>query len=218
MTRLFDLLLLAFSALVFYISCLIYFDLSKVNNVVSNLNLNLEDQSQSPTVDYLNLAKHEPFKYLFWDANVNTLLGQINTNIANQQTNKGATQTFIAKAEKYYADSLKYRPREFNALLGQISLLIDQGAPVDYVLPKVDELIALIPKDQDLKGEVALICFKLINLADSESKVEQINNRLKKLFAYSMDYRGIRQFKRYAKIYGQQKSFEAFLKELNTID
>lgn len=152
---------------------------------------------------------------LSWDADIGSILIQVISNLTGQTSNKGQQQPLVSKAQKYYQHALSYRPRDILLLSGRLDLLIDQGAPADYILPELDKIIAFVPKDQDLKADLAMICFKLLALNPQPSVQSQIIERLQSLFNYSMDYRGLIALRRYAKLYGQENVLKNILSQQN---
>lgn len=218
MQRSFNLVLVLFSLVVVYFSFSTFDTLARLQVLVNRLNEG--SQNQVPTdKDGGQSAVLSEFEQLFdqinWDADVGSMLIQVINNQVNQTSNKGRQQSLLSKAQTYYQHSLSFRPRDIQLLSGKIDLLIDQGAPADYILPQLDEIIVLVPKDQDLKAELAMICFKLLALNPQPSVQSQIIKRLQSLFKYSMDYRGLIHVRRYAKLYGQEEVLKSILSTQN---
>ncbi len=207
MQRSLNVILLLISLLLVYFSSSVFVALAKVQDLVTKLNDSPQTQffsldnggRQSIRLEFEQLHQKLP-----WDADIGAMLiAVLNEHIA-QTPDKGKQQLLVSRAQNYYKYSLSLRPRDVQLLTGQLDLLIDQGAPAEYILPKLDELISFVPKDQDLKAELAMICFKLLALNPQPSSQFQIKKRLQSLFRYSMDYRGLIHVRRYAIIYGQE--------------
>ena len=202
-----NLILLIVSSFLVYFSFTTFNTLAKFQNLIILQNQSSENQA-SPS----KIGAHEgllsEFEQLHaklpWDADLSSMLIIVVNNLANETVNKGQQQALLSKAQDYYQHALSLRPRDVQVLSGQLDLLIDQGAPAEYILPKLDEVISFVPKDQDLKAELAMLCFKLLALNPQQSVKAQIIKRLQRLFNYSMDYRGLIVVKRYAKLYGQE--------------
>ena len=218
MQRSLNLILLLISILLVYFSFITYTTLTKFENLVIRVNEDSRDQPASAKAETHSdwLAEFERLHAsLPWDADLTSMLIIVVNNLVNETLKKGRQQTLVSKAEDYYKHSLSFRPRDVQVLSGQLDLLIDQGAPADYILPKLDNIISLVPKDQDLKAELALICFKMLSINPQPPVQEQIINRLQSLFHYSMDYRGLIIVRRYAKIYGQEEVLKSILSQIN---
>ena len=153
-------------------------------------------------VEDLNI-NNEEFRFLLWDSEVGQTLASANIYSTASISNKGLVQAILTQAQDRLTATQKYSPRNINSYLTKLNLLIDQGAPFDYVLVKLDELITLVPKDQDLKANIAMLCFKLALINDDPVSQEKIINRLNRLFTYSMDYRGMTQIHRHSEMFEQ---------------
>ena len=206
------------SLLLVYFSFATFDTLAKIQNLVNNLNQTSDAQllSVNSGIDGGRLAEFENLHdKLSWDADTGAMLITVINNSARANASQGRQHALIAKAQNYYQHSLSLRPRDIQLLSGQLDLLIDQGAPADYILPKLDKLITFVPKDQDLKSELAMLCFKLMSLNPSADEQVRITNSLQSLFDYTMDYRGLIYVRRYAKLYGQEDVLKDVLSKLN---
>ena len=210
--------LFLFSIVLVYFSFNSFNTLAKLQNLVNRLNQTSQNQT-NPVNTAAQLDLLVEFEGLHdklpWDADIGSMLITVVNNRLNEIDNKGQQQFLASKIQKYYQQSLSLRPRDIQLLSGRLDLLIDQGAPAEYILPKLDEIITLVPKDQDLKAELAMICFKLLALNPQPVAQTQIINSLKNLFDYSMDYRGLIHVRRYARLYGQDDVLKNLLSKLN---
>lgn len=214
MLRSLNLILLLFCALLVYFSFSGFQALTRLQTLVNQLNDTPHDQlistHNSSPPQYLSEFEQLHEK-LAWDADVSSMLLQVINNLIDLTANKGQQHLLQSKALGYYKHSLSFRPRDVELLSGRLDLLIDQGAPVEYVLPRLDKIIALVPKDQDLKAELAMLCFKLLALNPQIATQKQVITRLQSLFDYSMDYRGLILVRRYAVLYGQENVLKKIL-------
>lgn len=217
MQRSFNLILLLVSVFLIYFSFTAHTTLSRFQSLINQLNQYSLDKTATAALDQTELlAQLERLHTrLPWDADLTSALSTVANNLANETVQKGRQQILASKTHEYYQQSLSYRPRDVEVLSGQMELLIDQGAPVDYILPKLDAVISLVPKDQDLKAQLALICFKLLSVNPQSQAQSRITERLQRLFDYSMDYRGLILVRRYARLYGQEETLKKILSQYN---
>ena len=210
MKRLFNLFIALVSLFISYFSIVTLANLTTFQKSVSDLNQNSSESSFHQLTKYA--LNYKPIMGLeTWDADVNYILATANINQAHQTQNIGVQQNLFSQAQDHYHKGLSLRPRDVNILTAQLTLLIDQGVPLTYALNKLDQIISLVPKDQDLKAELSVICFKLLSQNPDENSELLVSDRLSQLFRLSMDYRGITLVKRYAKFYGQQETLTKVL-------
>ena len=211
-------LLCLLSLLLVYFSFTTFDTLAKIQKLVNKLNQSSYSQTLSENagsqIDLLNEFERL-HQNLPWDADIGSMLITVINNQIKETSNIGQKYALASKAQSYYQQTLSLRPRDIQLLSGQLDMLIDQGAPVDYILPKLDEIISFVPKDQDLKSELAMICFKLLSLNSQAVEQKKIINSLQSLFDYTMDYRGLIDVRRYAKLYAQEDVLKNILSTLN---
>ena len=201
MKRLFFLFLALSSVYIFHASVKNVLTLSYFQNQVSELNKGQTSGSQL-IANIITEDKHR-LSLVNWDANLNYSLAAIENNLAYTDNNLARQEVLLSNAQHKYEKTLTLRPRDITALTSLLNLLIDQGAPADFVLNKLDHIISLTPKDQDLKAEISMICFKLLSIHNDQATHNRIINQLSRLFVYSMDYRGMTLVKRYSILYEQ---------------
>ena len=195
-----------FSVILIFIATCLFLDISRLQSSLQQFNdaSDLEISGTESTVDTIKIDKDD-FRFLSWDSEVNQALATVNSSLAMQESNKGQQQIYLSKAHYFYQQSLRFTPKNINSIIGNLSLLIDHGAPLNYFLPRINDLALLTPKDQDLRAEIAMLVFKLSVLYQDEQSQTMLINSLNKLFKYSMDYRGMTQVRRYANLFDQKE-------------
>ena len=199
------------SSIVLFISALsiltataLFFQLNQLQSRLELINdSNITLDSQIPKKVKNIQVYHANYNLLFWDSEVSYTLALADMRVVAMMDHKGLEQLEKSKILQNLQEVRYFSPMNINSTILELSILIDQGAPLDFILPKIDILIGLTPKDQDLKAEIARLCFKLSLLNQDIAGQKKIINRLNKLFVYSMDYRGMTLVRRYARLFGQ---------------
>ena len=196
--------MLFISALSILIAAVLFFQLNQLQSrleLINDFDISLDTKSFKEVKNIQ--VNHADYNFLFWDSEVSYTLALADLHAAALIGHKGLEQLAKSKILQHLQEVRYFSPMNINSTILELSILIDQGAPLDFILPKIDKLIDLTPKDQDLKAEIARLCFKLSLLNQDIGGQKKIINRLNKLFIYSMDYRGMTQVRRYARLFGQ---------------
>ncbi len=202
--RLISLIILA---LLIYLSVKLLVEVNRLQDSLEQMNYSSQQESLGSNNAHLENLKidSKDFQLLSWDSEISYTLASANLYSIRYTDNKGLQQALLSEAQNLLNKAQHFSPLNINAAISNLSILIDQGAPLNYLLPKIDKLIDLVPKDQDLKADIAKLCFKLSVINNDAMSQAEIIDRLNKLFIFSMDYRGMTQVNRYARLFNQNE-------------
>ncbi len=204
----FQLVILSVAA---YMTAVILTSFINYQNQLTKIN-DQSDRASSAVTDMIVRNSLKNPDYLFWDADISYNNGLINYHHASMVENKGYKQVLLSRSYGHYQQALHFRPRATDSLLGSLIVLIDQGAPADHILPKLDRIISIIPTDDMFKAEATLVCFKLMALNfENKEMMKSITLRLQKLLSIPLDYRAMTEVKRYARLYSEPSNLEEVL-------